>query len=299
MATGKSRVSKPSEDISDTTAWKLIYGLRQSSGRFSCHRGPGRRRDAVGVASTRTHELRTALCDLDIQIRTTFTILQLELLLHLELELEDDVSQSSFESESDDESLLDDGDSDRDVGASQLTVNSRCMASLEKQFDAHNHPSFQPDNRALTLLRDLCSFLEARVNFDLIPIEPGDIDQASNYPRLARLLVYVQSLPIPPERHEFIPIPGSGPTPYLFNIAEDPATAAAFVALCDPARRRPPSRRAPAAPSRPRRRARGPAPSRPRAAQRATRLRVASNARRGASRQRGVARVAGTHRGHR
>jgi hypothetical protein len=155
-------------------------------------------------------------------------------LLHLESELEDDASQSSFESKSDDESLPDDADSSLDDATSQSSVESRRMAPAEKCFEMPSHSSSPSDNQTLSLLQGLCSLLETRVNPLLIP------EQASSYPRLARLLEYVQLLPTPPDRLEFVPIPGSGPTPFLFNVTESGATAAAFVALCDPAQKRPP-----------------------------------------------------------
>ncbi|KAF2801991.1 uncharacterized protein BDZ99DRAFT_527942 [Mytilinidion resinicola] len=229
----------PSGGIGETAAWRLIYGLHQSRDRFSYDGGP----DEVGVRSTRTHELRTALRDLDIQIRTTFTILQLDLLLQWESEREDDASQSSFESESDDESLQDTASSDRDDASSHSGVESRCISPTEERFDIPSHGPSPSDNQALSLLRDLCSLLEVRVNPLLIPIQPEDIDQASGYPRLARLIGYVQSPQIHPQRLEFIPIPGSANTPFLFNVTEDGATATAFVALCDPVQK-PPRKRA-------------------------------------------------------
>jgi len=94
------KVSPRSGGIGDTTAWKLINGLCESRNRFSYHGEP----DAIGVSSSRTLELRNALRDLNLHIRTTFTILRFEALLDLESELEDDASQSSSESESDNES---------------------------------------------------------------------------------------------------------------------------------------------------------------------------------------------------
>ena len=208
--------------ISDTTAWKLVHGLRQNSDRFSHQQAVQSIKAPVG--SSRTFKLRAALYDLNIQIRKTFTILPLELLLHLESELEESSLQQSLAPDSSNESRPGSTCSDLDDATSQSSVRSSSSLSRE-----------QP----LSLLESLCTLLEARVNSLLIPVEPKDTDRVSEYPRLTRLVRYICLLPMQTEPLEFIPIPDSRQAPFLFNIAEDSADAAAFVALREPAQKLP------------------------------------------------------------
>lgn len=220
--------------IGDSAAWKLIDRLRQSSHRFRTVPL------AADTGSTRTHELRTALGHLDVQIRTTFTILQLQLLLHLEEELPDDESRSSFESdsESSDESSTD-SDEDASSVSGVASVESHKLAPAQPGIDTTYYSAPPLSSQALLLLQRLCSLLEARVNRALVPAQLGPPSKATSYPRLARLVQYVQSLPPSAECLELIPTPGSAPTPFLFNVSEAADTAAAFDALRDPKQPRP------------------------------------------------------------
>jgi hypothetical protein len=220
-----------SEGIGDNAAWKLIDRLRQSSHRFSYRRAtPG----AACAGSTRMHELRTAIGHLHVQIRTTFTILQLQLLLHLEKEQPDNASESSFESDSEsgNESNTDSTDSDQDDASSVSSV-----ASVPAQ--PHRDPT---TSQSLSLLQNLCSILEARVNPDLVPVQLEPPDEATSYPRLTRLVQHVQSLPASAGSLELIPTPGSAPIPFLFNVSETAEMAAAFKSLRDPEQKQPSKR---------------------------------------------------------
>jgi hypothetical protein len=230
-----------SKGIHDSAAWELIEKLRQSSHRFRYHRATPQ---AASARGTRMHELRTALRHLDALIRTTFTILQLELLLHLEEELPDDVSQSSFESgsESGDESSTDSTDLDRDDAStvsSVASVGSRGLAPAQPRTDIASYSAHPSSSQALSLLQSLCSLLEARVNPALVSVQLGPPDKAVSYPRLARLVQHVQSLPVSTGSLELIPNLGSAPTPFLFNVSEATEMAAAFDSLRDPAQARP------------------------------------------------------------
>lgn len=223
-----------SGDIDDTAEWKLIYGLCQSSRYFSTHGGV-----AVGSGSTRTQELRNAIHYLNVQIRRTFTTLQLDLLLYLESEIADDVSQVGSESVTDEDSSRDSSDSDSADASSQSSVESHLSSPPDELLDSPGHVALPSADEALSHLSGLCSLVEARVNPSLIPVESGDSDQTRGYPRLTRLIKYLQSLSPPVTGLEFITMPRSTPAQLLFNIAEDTATTCAFVSFSDPQQKRP------------------------------------------------------------
>ncbi|KAH6997693.1 hypothetical protein BKA56DRAFT_607289 [Ilyonectria sp. MPI-CAGE-AT-0026] len=244
--------------IDDAVEWKLIYRLRQNSHHISPHGCV-----AVDSGSTRTQELHDDILSLDMQIRRTFTNLRLDMMLHLGSKMADDVSQADSESVTDDDSswdswesvTYDDSSWDSSDSDSHSSVESRLSSPPTELLDSPGHialpsakepltclscPCSLPSaNEALSHLSDLCSLLEGRVNPSLIPVEPGDSDQTRGYPRLTLLMEYLQSLTHSTTSLQFIPIPGSAPTQFLFNITEDPATAGAFVSFSDREQKRP------------------------------------------------------------
>ncbi|EXK77688.1 hypothetical protein FOQG_17614 [Fusarium oxysporum f. sp. raphani 54005] len=218
--------------IETTTEWKLIHALRQDSHRFSRPGGV-----AFSGGSTRTQELRNAINYLDVQIRRTFTILRLDLLLYLESEAEDDASRTSSESKTESETYE---DSDQDDTSSQSSLESQPVSPTDDRSDSPGDSSSPSAAEALSMLTRLCFVLEARVNPLLSPREPDDTDHTSKFPRLTRLIEHLQLLSPSTATLDFIPTPRTPPTRFLFNIAEDEATAAAFVTFTDPGQQRPP-----------------------------------------------------------
>lgn len=218
-----------SKRIDDAVEWKLIHRLRQNSHHISPHGCV-----AVDSGSTRTQGLHNDILSLDMQIRRTFTTLRLDMLLHLGSEMTDAVSQAGLESVTDE-------DSSRDSSGpgSHPSVESHLGSPLDDLLDSRGHGALPSAKEALSHLSDLCSLLEARVNPGLIPVEPGDSDQTRGYPRLTRLMEYLQSLTHSTTSLQFIPIPGSAPTQFLFNITEDPATDGAFVSFSGREQKRP------------------------------------------------------------
>lgn len=218
-----------SDRIDDAVEWMLIYRLRQNSHHISPHGCV-----AVDSDSTRTQELHDDILYLDMQIRTTFTDLRLDMLLHLGSKMADAMSQAGLESVTDE-------DSSRDSSGpgSHPSVDSHLSSPPGDPLGLRGHGALPSAKEALSHLSDLCSLLEARVNPSLIPVEPGDSDQTRGYPRLTRLMEYLQSLTHSTTSLQFIPIPGSAPTQFLFNITEDPATAGAFVSFSGREQKRP------------------------------------------------------------
>ncbi|KAH7308885.1 hypothetical protein B0I35DRAFT_88127 [Stachybotrys elegans] len=217
--------------IETTAEWKLIHALRQDSHRFSRPGGV-----AFSGGSTRTQELRNAINYLDVQIRRTFTILRLDLLLYLESEVEGDASQTSSESETESKP---DEDSDQDDTSSQSSLDSQPMSPIDDRSESPGDSSSPSAAEALSMLTRLCFVLEARVNPVLSPREPDDTDHTSKFPRLTRLIEHLQLLSPSTTTLDFIPTPRTSRTRFLFNIAEDEATAAAFVNFTDPSQKRP------------------------------------------------------------
>ncbi|KAL6838095.1 hypothetical protein V8C40DRAFT_231593 [Trichoderma camerunense] len=223
--------------IDDTVEWRLIDGLRQNSRRFafSLPRGV-----AASSYDRKTQKLRNAIDLLDAQIRRTFTVLHLEKLLYLELEREDNESQASSEFETDAESSRTGSDSDDDDTSSQSSMASQSISPPNERLGSLDRSSRPSADEALSHLRELCFFLETRVNRLLIAIEPRDNEQPGTYPRLTRLIEYLYSLSPSITRLEFIPSARSTSTQFLFNIADDEATADAFVAFTGREQKRPP-----------------------------------------------------------
>ncbi|KAM7185093.1 hypothetical protein V8F33_012602 [Rhypophila sp. PSN 637] len=216
--------------IERTTEWRLIHALRQDNHRFSRPRGV-----AFSGGSMKTQELRNAINYLDVQIRRTFTILRLDLLLYLEWEAEDDASQISSESETESET-----ESKQNDTSSRSSLESRPMSPTDDRSDSPGDSSSPSAAEALSMLTWLCFVLGPRVNPLLSPREPDDTDHTSKFPRLTRLIENLQLLSPSTATLDFIPTPRSSPTRFLFNIAEDEATAAAFVTFTDPNQQRPP-----------------------------------------------------------
>ncbi|KAI8674311.1 Peptidase-S8 domain-containing protein [Fusarium keratoplasticum] len=215
--------------IEHTTEWILIRELRQSSHSFS---PPG----VVGnTGRTRTLKLRNAINDLELQIRRTFTILRFDLLLHLQNEVKGDAPKAQIYKDS----RQDNSDEDTDDASSQSSAEPHVedwpSHGLCQGFD-----SIQPSvGEARSRLEQLCKFLETRVNPNLST--PGQRDNRSaKYPRLTQLIETIKQLSSFPTTVDLIPTAGSKPKPFLFNVAEDEATAKAFVAFTDPSQKRPP-----------------------------------------------------------
>ena len=95
------------------------------------------------------------------------------------------------------------------------------------------HSSLSP-SEPWSHLRKLCVLLEGRVNRHLIPVEPADNNKSGSYPRLSRLVDYLQYLPLS-VGIDLIPCVGSAPGRFLLNITEDVMTAEAFVTFANPA----------------------------------------------------------------
>ncbi|KLU88122.1 hypothetical protein MAPG_07109 [Magnaporthiopsis poae ATCC 64411] len=225
--------------IGDTVEWDLISQLRECSQALVGHTLQARHRAVA--RSTRVHKLWTALRELNIHIRTTFMTLQLELLLQPDSEEED--------------GWYSDSESDGDDLSSEPSTASFHTA-WEGQADRHGggkakmgYDSDDPDesfetmgrSRSLSQLQLLCSLLEARVNPLLVPLEGATAGlQPSLYPKLAHLVEYLKSsiAAAPHSRDndlEFIPLPGSGTAPFLFNVStpDQADTAEAFVSICE------------------------------------------------------------------
>ncbi|RSM09816.1 hypothetical protein CEP52_003925 [Fusarium oligoseptatum] len=214
--------------IENTVEWILISELRQRSGSFS---PPG----AVGnTGSTRTLKLRNAINDLELQIRRTFTILRFDLLLYLQDEVKSDARKAQLHQHS----RKDNPDEDTNGASSQSRTESRLIdnpGDLLRWGSDHIQPSV---GEARSRLERLCEFLEGRVNPNLVT--PRQIDGISaKYPRLTRLIQWIKPMPKSSASLDLIPTPRSKPKPFLFNIAEDEATAKAFVAFTDPSQKRP------------------------------------------------------------
>lgn len=209
--------------IEHTVEWSLISDLRQMSDRFG---PPG----AVGNtrSSTLTLKLRNAINDLELQIRRTFTILQFDLLLQLQKETQNYAPKPRMHKDSRQNSWGDDSD--------DVSSESSTEGHLEDWSSDGSQQGFGPAQpsveEARSRLERLCEFLEARVSPNLRD------NKANEYPRLTSLIESVKSQP-DSSPLDLIPTVRPTPTPFLFNITEDEATARAFLAFVDPAQGKP------------------------------------------------------------
>ncbi|RSM13598.1 hypothetical protein CDV31_005768 [Fusarium ambrosium] len=217
--------------IEHTIEWTLIGELRRSSGSFS---PPG----VVGnTGSTRTLKLRNAVNDLELQIRRTFTILRFDLLLYLQDEDNGDAAKARIYEESrQDTSDQDHSDQDTEDASSQSSTEPHLPSDCLRHGFASTQPSV---GEARSRLERLCELLEARVNPDWSISAQRD-NRSAKYPRLTQLIKTIKTLHAQPATVDLIPTAGSKPKPFLFNIAENEATAKAFVAFTDPSQKRPP-----------------------------------------------------------
>lgn len=209
--------------IEHTIEWKLIDDLRQMSNRFG---PPG---DVEKTRSSTTLKLRNAINELERQIRRTFTIVQFDLLLQLQNETQSHALTPRMHKDSRQNTWGDDSD---DVSSQSSTEEY-----LEDYSSDSSHQDLgpvQPSVReAQSRLERLCEFLEARV-----PLNPRD-DNAIKYPRLTGLIERIKSMPDSSAPLNVIPTFRPEPMPFLFNIAEDEATAGAYIAFIDPTQAKP------------------------------------------------------------
>ncbi|KAJ4136566.1 hypothetical protein NW768_004183 [Fusarium equiseti] len=200
---------------------------------MTLHRVGSPRGPAFVGGSTKTLKIRNAIDHLDYQVRRTFTILRLDLLPYLDAEA-DDVSRASSDSET--ESGIYE-DPEQDDASSESSLESEPIPSTEDDPESPADSSFPSAALALSKLTRLCLVLEARVNPLLIRREIEDTDDTSKFPRLTRLVTLLQLMSPSTVDLEFIPTSRASPTRFIFNIAEDEATAAAFIALITPGQR--------------------------------------------------------------
>ncbi|KAL8394118.1 hypothetical protein RB595_002192 [Gaeumannomyces hyphopodioides] len=240
--------SPGSGGIGDSVEWDLISRLRECS-QALVGQPPQARHRAV-ARSTRVHKLWTALRELNIHIRTTFTTLQLELLLQSDSE-EIEAGWSS-DSESDGDDLSSEASTASFHTAWEGQANRQRGGKANRKYDSDNPDEcFEPVGRSrpLSQLQLLCSLLEARVNPLLVPLAGATTGlQPSAYPKLTHLVEYLRpSVAAAPRSRDdglqFIPLPGSGIAPFLFNVStpDRAETAEAFVSICESSSRwRPP-----------------------------------------------------------
>lgn len=202
----------------------MIKDLRQISGRFG---PPG----AVGNtrSSTSTLKLRNAINDLELQIRRTFTIVRFDLLLQLQNEAQSYTPQPRMHKDSR-QNIWDDDTDDVSPQSSTEAYLEDCSSDGSHQGLGPAQPSVE---EARSRLERLCEFLEARARPN-----PRD-NKANRYPRLTGLIESIKSMPDSSALIDLIPTVRSTPTQFLFNIAEDEATARAFIAFINPTQKNP------------------------------------------------------------
>ncbi|KAJ4310138.1 hypothetical protein N0V84_011131 [Fusarium piperis] len=207
--------------IEHTVEWMLVERLREASDLFSPPEVIGNTR-----CSNRTLKLRNAINDLELQIRRTFMILRFDLLLHLQNETRSYAPKPRIHKDF----CQDNSDEDTDDASSQSSTEPHIEDWPSHDSSGPAQPSVE---KARSRLEQLCEFLEARVNLNSSP--PGARDnRATKYPRLTRLMERVALLHDSFASLDLIPTARPTPTPFLFNIAEDEATAKAFVAFASP-----------------------------------------------------------------
>lgn len=200
--------------IGKTAEWRLINDLRQISklGSRANSRIPDTIRNPKWLRM-----LQIDLNLLDSHVRTIFTAIDLDILIQLDDEVlvEDGMHGTDFQSSP--ESAF--GSTEGSYSDGEDTPSAWTAASAERR-----------GNQALSHLVGLCEFLEERVNTALFAARLTLQDSSADYPNLSRLVRTLQSDPMlqepNPKPLQFIPIPGSRSTSFLFNIVSENASTA-------------------------------------------------------------------------